>query len=445
MRLSRSVALVVLSIVLPQIAHSQYHWHVVLPAKVDSTDYFYNSLTSYGNSFLAIGGLWPGGNNADTFYVIRSDDGGKSWTRFLLPDPTNGQYYPIVQAKMLDSLNVIAIAPTRFFRSTDGGRTWTITVGPANWGINAVANTGFDFINTQEGVVTSDFREVYATSDGGSHWDSTSVPNAGMRSHAYGGGKFRIMTSSFVIYTTYDYWKTKTQSYMNAIPGPKQDTSLHFHWFDFWGGDTIVGYGDRWQDSINRSTAIFLSTDLGLHWTELPIAGKFQGDPYCASRIGDTLVIGEYPQTIFLRSNNNGASWVADTIDSEIPIQPGVSYITQIATNRNGDVVGVLQVEDTEFFMGKMQPMHIQYLVRLEQGHSEVKIVSTKSDDRWLYPIPATNTLHVRELDPSLQIFDAFGRLYDCPNREGSIDISKLPAGAYFIRARTHFARILKE
>jgi hypothetical protein len=61
-----------------------------------------------------------------------------------------------------------------------------------------------------------------------------------------------------------------------------------------------------------------------------------------------------------------------------------------------------------------------------------------------VYPNPARDVLHV-EASGSVQVLDALGRAYALPNHDGTLDVSQLPVGVYYISDGKQRARFVKE
>lgn len=59
-----------------------------------------------------------------------------------------------------------------------------------------------------------------------------------------------------------------------------------------------------------------------------------------------------------------------------------------------------------------------------------------------VYPNPATSILNINAAMQHVQILDALGRTYPVPNRDGTLDITALPLGVYYISdGSTHGAK----
>jgi hypothetical protein len=103
-------------------------------------------------------------------------------------------------------------------------------------------------------------------------------------------------------------------------------------------------------------------------------------------------------------------------------------------TANNGDVSGNHAGKD-----------HVSdvWNVKLRSPYASVKSIAAPVLD--LYPNPARAELHSHSASEVI-ILDALGRAYTVPNHDGTLDISSLPAGVYYVRGdgKQH-ARFIKE
>ena len=114
--------------------------------------------------------IWASGTGGT---VIRSADGGKSWSRVDVPDAASLDFRDI-DAVDARTAYVLSIGPgdaSRIYKTTDAGRTWTLQFR------NDDARAFYDamaFRDARTGFAVSDSVDgrmiVIATSDGGAHW-----------------------------------------------------------------------------------------------------------------------------------------------------------------------------------------------------------------------------------------------------------------------------------
>lgn len=140
-----------------------------------STDGFATATTTshlgYGNFrcvfFLNDTLGWTG---SDTGKILRSTDGGTTWTATQSGQST---YNYITAIQFLDTdTGYASCYGGKMLKSVDGGLTWQGT-GPFD---QQVLMRDFHFYNTQEGVAVGSGGEVIRTTDGGTTWDSIPSP-----------------------------------------------------------------------------------------------------------------------------------------------------------------------------------------------------------------------------------------------------------------------------
>ena len=140
-----------------------------------STDGFATATTTshlgYGNFkcvfFLNDTLGWLG---SDTGKILRSTDGGASWTPTASGQST---YNYITAIQFLDSdTGYASCYGGKMLKSVDGGLTWQ-GIGPFD---QQVLMQDFHFYDTQEGVAVGNGGEVIRTTNGGTSWDSIPSP-----------------------------------------------------------------------------------------------------------------------------------------------------------------------------------------------------------------------------------------------------------------------------
>lgn len=120
-------------------------------------------------------------------HVIKTEDGGTTWTRIDLdgPDGTSswydthacGTYSPvtfsptslIVLVKCLDSAT-FKVEQDYLYSTSDGGQTWKAVTMPAAFAVEDPPAGGLFFSDAQKGLALG--RWIYGTSDGGKTWTS---------------------------------------------------------------------------------------------------------------------------------------------------------------------------------------------------------------------------------------------------------------------------------
>ncbi len=422
---------------------AQYRWDVVQPANVDTFVYGFNAVSSFGNSYVAWGEV-SSTNTSNSYFTMTSTDGGATWAKHSLPSiyDTTSPEEDIVAMQQVDSLNVYAVnGSDLFWRSSDGGATWI----PEEIGYY---NSMLHFSSAMEGIIATNTQHFYTTSNGGMSWNGgITTFSTASACHSYGNGMFRIMAGPFV-YTTLDYGKTVTNSYLGPIPaGPYSDSNIVIRYFQFGGGDTMRAFGIRLNASKTVwSTLVFTSSDLGTHWVEQPIADTTHiAAPYCNSDIEEnTIFLGESPSTIVVASTDHGNTWVTDSVvsDSIIP-----NYVTSIVTASSGSAVAIIPVvdADTEIIDGQQRPVSGSMLTRLVPVTDGVPVSIVENSQEYLYPNPAMNILNFVSSAVIISILDPLGRSYEVRRNGNVLDISLLPSGVYFLSDGHSRSKFIKE
>lgn len=123
-----------------------------------------SSVSYYGGSVLDSMTAWfvgDWGDANDIGTVIKTSDGGYSWTR---QDPSGAHTLQAVDF-VDDQHGWVAGKSNSVYRTTDGGNSWTDTATPHNNHAN-----GIEMLDTQTAVVVMDYGKAYKTTDGGSSW-----------------------------------------------------------------------------------------------------------------------------------------------------------------------------------------------------------------------------------------------------------------------------------
>lgn len=123
-----------------------------------------------------------------SYYVVRSDDGGRTWTD---ASPNLGDKASIQAAFFLDSrrawvlvdnnTTVTQAANARVAWTSDGGKTWTEgntlgKINPRGTGTPSLSSLQqILFIDPQHGWVFENMTTIYRTMDGGASWQKVSV------------------------------------------------------------------------------------------------------------------------------------------------------------------------------------------------------------------------------------------------------------------------------
>jgi hypothetical protein len=429
-------------------ANAQYHWHLVVPAQRDSIDRWISSISCYGENCTAME-IISAPNKADSNVLLHSIDGGLDWLEDgSLPQyiyDSSGEWASLVfdAVQQIDSLNAIAADMNAgvIVRTHDGWETWSadssliddyfdgLSVNPPNI-------FGLDCGNAAEGILNEGFGFYLFTVDSGKHWKE--IHFGASSYHSYGNGMFRVFKAPGTIFTTHDGWST-IDTTLIAMNGPLQDTGFHPGELVFGNGDTLGIVGSPWDSTdFHASTAMAISTDLGLHWTELPLPrnnGIFLGNGLLPRLNWDHMALaGEDSVGRILLGSNHGTTWELDTV----PLSNGFPYyniLTVAATGSGRVIAGIItdsNISNALVYLEPKPPADVQTWERVVYGTS-------------LYPNPASNELNVGSTNWPFTILDPLGRTYEVHQTGNTLDVSTLPSGVYFISDGHSRAKFVKE
>ncbi len=421
---------------------AQYRWRVIQPAKVDTSFYGFNAaLASYGHSCVAVGASSSQNNATGSYFTMTSTDDGITWAKHYLPSYFDTlEEYEIQDIQMVDSLTVYAITDSYFWRSSDGGATWGAELfGKDNW--------HFHFSSAAEGIVTSFNNDFWTTSDSGNSWNHGVTAYSGASNcRSDGGGKFRILSK--LLYTTTDYGKTVTSSFLEYLPGSEGDTGFHISFFKFGGGDTIMAFCVHANPpGSGYHTFVYVSSDSGVDWTEQTMLDtNYSIIPFVATSVDSpTVFVGNYPPEIITYTTDHGATWQTDTTlgDDSLPNEDIMS-ITLAGSKNAVAIIPAIDI-DTIVVNGQSYPISGSVLARLELIPSSVSPGISVSKNLVLYPNPTSNILTLSSSSGTISILDPLGRSYAVKQTVNSLDISSLPPGVYFVSDGASRAKFVKE
>lgn len=432
------------SLTLPVGLRAQYLWHIVLPDHVDTNYRGITSISCSGESCTALEVLYST-NIGDSNVVLHSTDGGLDWTAIgTIPQRIYdsldriGLYFDALA--QIDSLSAIAVDMELavILRTFNGWKTWTVDSSLyeaylSNTSLNQPSVYDIDFANTAEGMMNEGFGFYLSTVDSGEHWKQL-IFHGSTSYHSYGSGVFRVFSSPATIFTTHDNWDTNDTTFI-SYNGPLVDTSFSPGEIIFGNGDTLAILGARWDKTdFNHSMAMALSTDLGVHWTELPLPrenGIYYSNLSLTRINWDHIVIaGQDSLGRILQSTDRGASWELDTVSSS----DGVPYynISNTAVTGSGRVLASI-TPDVDY-LGSSS------LAYLEPVPSSVETWERTVYGTHLYPNPATDILNIQSVEENLpvHIFDVLGREVITTKLSSTgtvtINVSALPRGIYIVR-----------
>jgi photosystem II stability/assembly factor-like uncharacterized protein len=427
-----------------------YKWHLTHDGNGPGTTYYsFDYLDCVANVCTAAGSIVDTSNNfaSDRIKLMffRSTDGGESWTDqdpHLPPFEENlSNWWSKVQ--QIDSLNAVGIADSGMVvRTFDGGSTWQVQDVHSK---GQVADVHFSDDSTGIVIVYgSPLGQVEITHDGGRTWIAISFyPFLGTQTcHSDGGSKFRVIGyDNGTIYSTTDDWVTfdSTLSVYNWKTDPRVIWNSNFR-----GSDTIVSLVAHWGDSSQWPTASLIrTTDGGIAWDSIPLPDlKYplleDGDCLMSPLDSSTVLYGIYGDDDIFLSLDHGMTWQSFPMIFDTVYHP--QQIGSIAITTGGHPVAVF-------------PGPINQPGQIGRGELLNKVASNQdSDSRMsIFPNPTSSSITITffEAESTVQLLDILGREVLCGTvpESGSLtlDASSLPAGLYYISDGNTRAKFVKK
>jgi photosystem II stability/assembly factor-like uncharacterized protein len=429
----------------PSGAQCQYTYHIVHSFKIDSNSYHFEAVDCIGNTCVASALKTDSSGNLSVVF-FRSFDGGKSWneqqTKFDSL-PTYADYY-LDRLQLIDSLHIACVGSSIdgnfnsrriWLWSSDGGNSWVTdldsALGPQ------LPSYSVHFSSPTTAIMTWD-SSIYTTSDGGGHWNKAALHSIFLAAgRSYGGGKFAVFPwNSGKIYTTSDDWQHVDSS--KSVP-----TTAHLYYYSFKGHDTIVG-GSPFSNGVFYQLGLFRSIDAGASWEPIALSdsitpdmdfriSNLQSDPVCVGGLGQG---GN--RRIIVVSHDHGMSWSFDSVVAGDALYPYPQFeIAAAAGTTNGEVVAIIEISPTSgapTYLARLTPHTMRVSSLLQNPALDV------------YPNPTTDRINVSAQSPfSAIVIDALGRSYSVQNHDGTLDVSLLPAGVYYVSDGKWRAKFVKE
>lgn len=375
-------------------------------------------------------------NRGDTGWldILSSTDGGISWSVQAPPLPSFPPFSTspsITTFDQLDSLHVFAIGDSNLLlRTKNGGAGWEKLTVPGSFQVQ-----GISFSSATDGILAAG-TELFLTSDGGDHWDRLPfVKDYAWYPHDYGGGKYRVATYFYgQIYSTTNGWN----SVDSTSPIPVDTTggaTAGYGTFAFGKGDTIFAGGVRYNYKNHRSPLISRTTDGGQHWTIAYQDTTGYGEVYYFSDVNrDTIIAsGRNCNYTVYESTDRGTTWRAESLICHDTDFDG-SQSFGIGLNDRGELVGTfsLYTINSTIVVGREAQLNVASRMAL--------------DTSLAYPNPARDLVILPGADvEKIFVMDVLGRSYSVQHDGGSLDVSPLPAGVYYITDGLHLTRLVKE
>jgi photosystem II stability/assembly factor-like uncharacterized protein len=258
--------------------------------------------------------IWASGT-AGT--VIRTDDGGATWSRLEIPDAASLDFRDIdaVDGRTAYVLSIGDGDASRIYKTSDAGRTWTLQFRNDNprafYDALAFrdARTGFAFSDSVDGRMI-----VITTTDGGAHW---SPIGSGLPPALEGEGAFAASGTNIALGRSHVWIGTNASRVLRStdngrtwtVANTPLPTSASAGIFSIAFADDnrgIVVGGDYKVESAAVNNAAF-TIDGGQTWTLVSGMGGFRSAvAFIPSRPGTAVAVGPSGADY---STDSGRSW----------------------------------------------------------------------------------------------------------------------------------------
>ncbi len=265
--------------------------------------------------------VWIGGTKGT---YVRSADGGKTWQTGTVPDAQTCDFRDVkafdAQTAILMSAGPAEQGQARLYKTTDGGKTWTLLHQTQQKG---VFFDGIAFWDKEHGIVFSDPIDgrwfILTTADGGQSWQP--VPAAALPAMTPGEAAFAASGTSMVVQGKRNVWiasgggtasrvfrsTDRGQSWSVAtapLPSGEATGLFGMHFFSDKNGVAVGGNYKQEKQSVPN---VVITRDGGQTWTQLTPAVPAGLKEAVALLPGDRLlVVGPSGTGI---SADQGQSW----------------------------------------------------------------------------------------------------------------------------------------
>ena len=379
----------------------------------------------------------------------KTSDGGNTWTGGTIPmgpEPYASSLCPIsANTAWASGLDLDFVSYV--LRTDDGGETWTRQLEDGFAGASGYVNF-VHFWDDQNGVAMGDptesntdpvpFYEIYTTTDGGLNW--TRVPSANIplpAANEFGSSAVCQVRGDYVWFGTIDavsfagkrLFRSKDRGHHWEVLSAADDK---INIFSF--ADTLHGLGVK---RISPTTAKLIYTDdAGDTWTDLPL--------YAASELMTSWVLIPVSNYILMtRRPNNVVGPFRTMLSKDL----GQSWI-ELGTTEHAAAIKFSS--PTVGYAGELQPANHATRMYKYAGSPLVGLFSGLELDArvTLGPNPTSDFLNVQieVTEPAefmLMLHDIQGRLIARKNLEktaqgnAKFDLSNVPAGIYTLTVST--------
>ncbi len=265
--------------------------------------------------FDEINGFAQGDPVGTSWTLLKTTDGGLTWTSATTLPPVSGEYGWNNSGWNVGDNIWFGTNNSKVYKSTDRGATWTSAP-------TTVLNSySVAFGDAQKGVVGSATGTANRSTDGGNSWAAITTPATGniLGMTTVGGEEFWFTSGSSVYYSSNHGtdWSTSHTS----------TTSLYHLHFKNLGGQNAVGYAV----GANGYVAKYFRGPVTPQITVIQPNG---GENWTIGSTRQIIWISQAVQNVKIEySTNNGASWI--TISESVPA------VAKVTMNHNAESINL--------------------------------------------------------------------------------------------------------
>lgn len=413
-----------------------------------------DQVSAVDSNIVWINGFNGSGTTSRAKVCARTQDGGTNWVAgsyngfgaTVFPQVLCGVSYTKAFAVAMDT---VSGGYASFWKTTDGGATWSLVTGVMNSGSTTFAD-GVHFWNSNKGFcygdpVSGKF-DIYYTTDGGTTWTPTLAANTAVpQTGEYGyngyecaakmeGGKAAFITNMGRVYKTSDYgvnWTVTATAPFAAIGTGKIYIT---------GANKMIAAGM----ASSATTYTWMQTsDGGATWSAYSPSGNFYSYAMTYVPYSNNMLVSTSPLSTakgVSYSNDNGASWTDFTHTllqtSGVNIQclgVGFSDVNHGWVGNYATVNGILKYKNNLIVTG---------INTNENTNNSIDIYPNPAHGTVNFTLPA-NTI------ASLSIFDITGKAIFEQLMNGisktSFDFTSYSKGIYFVKYTSGENTIVKK
>lgn len=371
-------------------------------------------------------------------YIIKTEDGGLTWTKYELPEEIMGTV--LYEADFVNQEVGYIVGGTSFgawnviLKTEDGGMHWTALDNSFLGSVGSYGIENVSFVSEETGYIAAAYQGVYKTTDGGVTFTALELPLIeGSLNTWISEIKFINQEVGFVSCSGY---KPADSSYVSYIlkttnGGNSWIVTDQSNWSDpgeWHHVDKIHFVNENNIFAIGGKGYLKMSPDGGTSWVhkELPDPGGTATDIFFINNACGYIIMADK----IYRTDDAGQSWALQSFATEY----NTAHYIQFANDSIGYAAGNyhLFVDPFTTLFKSLQPASLPLSVYTGGLRSRFKI----------YPNPACDIVHLeyesKAQIQSIQLFDIGGRLIKAFGKnKKALDIGDIADGIYFLNIQT--------